>query len=63
MNLMLSADGVPLIDVPRRMLSAFPIFMAAALYVPDRWARLLMILGLSMQLALSAVFVKWGMIG
>ena len=63
MNLSLSAEGVPLIDVPRRMLSAFPIFMAAALYVPDRWARLLTALGLSAQLALSAIFIKWGMIG
>jgi Gpi18-like mannosyltransferase len=63
MNLMLSATGVPLIDVPRRMLSAFPIFIAAALYVPERWAKVLTVLGLSAQLALSAIFVKWGMIG
>jgi Gpi18-like mannosyltransferase len=63
MNLMLSATGVPLIDVPRRMLSAFPIFIAAALYVPERWAKVLTVLGLSAQLALSAIFVKRGMIG
>jgi hypothetical protein len=62
-NLMFSAVGVPLIDVPRRMLSAFPIFMAAALYVPDRWAKLLVALGLAAQLAFSAIFIKWGMIG
>jgi len=62
-NLMLLAPLVPLLDMPRRMLSAFPLFIAAALYWPRRSRRLILIGALVAELALSALFVKWVFIG
>lgn len=62
-NLMLLAPLVPLLDMPRRMLAAFPLFIAAALYWPRRGRRSIVIGALVAELALSALFVKWVFIG
>jgi hypothetical protein len=62
-NLMLVVRFVPLLDVPRRMLTAFPIFIAAACYWPRRGRRLAAAGALVFQLTLSALFVKWVLIG
>jgi Gpi18-like mannosyltransferase len=62
-NLMLLAPLVPLLDMPRRMLPAFPLFIAAALYWPVRGRRLIVIGALVVELSLSALFVKWVFIG
>lgn len=62
-NLMLVVRLVPLLDVPRRMLTAFPLFVAAALYWPSRGRRVTVAIALVFQLALSAFFVKWVLIG
>ncbi|HZY41213.1 MAG TPA: glycosyltransferase family 39 protein [Anaerolineae bacterium] len=62
-NLMLVVRLVPLLDVPRRMLTAFPIFIAAALYWSPRGQRFVVAGALLFQLTLSALFVKWVLIG
>jgi hypothetical protein len=62
-NLMLLAPLVPLLDMPRRMLPAFPLFIAAAQYWPVRGRRSILIGALVFELFLSALFVKWVFIG
>jgi hypothetical protein len=62
-NLMLMAPLVPLLDMPRRMLPVFPLFIAAALYWPQRGRRVILTGALVFELSLSALFVKWVFIG
>jgi len=62
MSLIMIVKVVPLQDAPRRWLLAFPLFTAAAAYVPRRWERPLIYLSLLLQVLLSALFVKWAVV-
>jgi hypothetical protein len=63
MNLMLIVQSTPLIDAPRRWMMAFPLFIAAAIYLPRRWERLWILFAVPLQLALTVLFIKWIMAG
>ena len=61
--LVLITRGTPLIDAPRRLLAAFPIFIAAAAYLGPRARMVWIVVGLLVQLVLGVLFVKWIMVG
>jgi hypothetical protein len=63
MNLMLIVQSTPLIDAPRRWMMAFPLFIAAASYLPRRWERLWILFAVPLQLTLTVLFIKWIMVG
>ena len=61
-NLMFVVTDTPLIDVPRRCLLAFPLFLAFAA-LPPRWMRLWLLVAWPLQLILSVLFLNWLMVG
>jgi hypothetical protein len=62
-DLILIVREIPLQNAPRWWMMAFPIFIAAAAYVPRKWERPLICASLLMQLLLSALYVKWVVVG
>jgi hypothetical protein len=64
MNLMFIVPTFPLVDFPRRMMMAFPIFIVLAMLSRYPWVRLpLALVGMSLSLVLSAFFVWWLWVG
>ncbi len=64
MNLMLVVDIFPLVNFPRRMMMAFPAFIALAMLARYRWLKLVMVVtGGTLSLVMSAFFVWWLWIG
>jgi len=62
-DLVLIVREIPLQNAPRWWMMAFPMFIAAAAYVPRKWERPLTYLSLLMQVLLSALYVTWVVVG
>ena len=64
MNLTLVAESFPLVDFPRRMMVAFPVFIVFGLAMQWRWFNLfILFVGLFLSATVSAFLLWWLFVG
>lgn len=62
-DLFIVVQDVPLQDAPRRWMMSLPLFLIASQSVSPQWKKVFIVGSMVVQLLLSALYVKWNVVG